>query len=172
MEINIRPEKAKDYSKITDINNRAFNQYNEGKLIENLRKKEGFISDLSLVAEYNNQLVGHILFYPISIIGKDKKYTSLALAPMAVLPEYQNRGIGSKLIKEGLKIAKNLGFKSVIVIGYPEYYPRFGFKKASKWDIKPPFNVPDDAFMAIELVDNGLENVSGIVEYSEEYYDV
>ena len=169
MKIKIRSETTNDYSKITEINIRAFNQYNEARLIENLRKKKDFIADLSLVAEYNNRLVGHILFYPISIIGKGKKYSSLALAPMSVLPEYQNKRVGSKLIKKGLKIAKNLGFKSVIVLGYPEYYSRFGFEKASKWNIKPPFDVPDDAFMAIELVDNGLKNVSGIVEYPEEY---
>jgi putative acetyltransferase len=171
MKIVIRAETESDYSKITEINDRAFKGNTEGKLIENLRKKKEYIAELSLVAEYNNQLVGHILFFPLFIIGENKRSLTLALAPMSVLPEYQNKGIGSKLIKEGLKIAKKLGFESVNVLGHPEYYPKFGFKKASTWNIKSPFDAPDDAFMAIELVENALLNVSGMVEYPKEYFD-
>ncbi len=172
MKIVIRAETIGDYSKITEINDRAFKGDNEGKLIENLRKKKEYIAELSLVAEYKNHLVGHILLFPLSIIGKNKRFPTLALAPMSVLPEFQNKGIGSELIKEGLKIAKKLGFESVIVLGHPEYYRRFGFKKASIWNIKPPFDAPDDAFMAIELVENALMDVSGMVEYPQEYYNV
>jgi putative acetyltransferase len=171
MEIVIRAETVADYSKIREINNRAFNQDTEEKLIQNLRKKKEYIAELSLVAEYKNQLVGHILFFPISIIGKNNRFPTLALAPMSVLPEFQKKGIGSELIKEGLKIAKKLGFTSVIVVGHPQYYSKFGFKKASTWNIRPPFDAPDDAFMAIELVKNALMDVSGMVEYPQEYLD-
>jgi predicted N-acetyltransferase YhbS len=90
---------------------------------------------------------------------------------MSVLPEFQNKGIGGKLIKEGLKVAEQLGFTSVIVLGHPEYYPKFGFEKASTWSIKPPFDAPDDAFMAIELVENALIDASGMLEYPQEYYN-
>ena len=121
-----------------------------------------------MVAQIDNEIVGHILFTKIQIIGNEI-YDSLALAPMAVLPEFQNRRIGSALVRAGLKKAKDLKFKSVIVLGHKNYYPKFGFQKASNWQIKCPFEVPDEAFMAIELIKNGLENISGIVQYPKAF---
>ena len=103
------------------------------------------------------------------IENEGSKYDSLALAPVSVVPEHQNKGIGSELISESLKIAKELGFKSVIVLGHDKYYPRFGFKPASTWGIKAPFDVPDEAFMALELEDGSLEDISGTVVYSKEF---
>jgi len=147
----------------------AFNQINEGALVERLRKTSRFIPELSLVAEYENRVIGHILLYPIKINAGTKKCDSLALAPMAVHPDYQKRGIGSKLIEKGLTMAKKLGFKSVIVLGHPEYYPRFGFEAASKWGIRAPFDVPEDAFLTIELTRNGLKNRRGTAEYPKEF---
>jgi predicted N-acetyltransferase YhbS len=91
---------------------------------------------------------------------------------MAVLPEYQKKGIGLQLVEEGLKRARKLGFKSVIVLGHAAYYPRFGFEPAGKWGIRPPFEVPDDAFMALELVRDGLKDIQGTVEYPPEFNDV
>ena len=110
--------------------------------------------------------MGHILLSKIKI-SKDNNESveSLALAPVSVLPEYQNKGIGGLLITEALKEAKELGYNSVVVLGHPEYYPRFGFKKASLWGIKAPFEVPNEAFMAMNLGKNALNNVSGVVEY-------
>ncbi len=121
-----------------------------------------------MVAQIDNEIVGHILLTKIQIIGNEI-YDSLALAPMAVLPEFQNRRIGSALVRAGLKKAKDLKFKSVIVLGHKNYYPKFGFQKASNWQIKCPFEVPDEAFMAIELIKNGLENISGIVQYPKAF---
>ena len=121
-----------------------------------------------MVAQIDNEIVGHILLTKIQIIGNEI-YDSLALAPMAVLPEFQNHQIGSALVRAGLKKAKDLKFKSVIVLGYKNYYPKFGFQKASNWQIKCPFEVPDEAFMAIELVKNGLENISGLVQYPKAF---
>jgi predicted N-acetyltransferase YhbS len=95
----------------------------------------------------------------------------LALAPVSVVPEHQNKGIGSALISESLKIAKEIGFKSVIVLGHDKYYPRFGFKPASTWGIKAPFDVPDEFFMALELGDGALEDISGTVVYSKEFFE-
>ncbi len=95
---------------------------------------------------------------------------SLALAPVSVLPEYQNKGIGKDLIHKALEQAKELGHQSIVVLGHPEYYPKFGFEKASQWGIEASFEVPDEAFMAIELYKNSLENVSGIVEYSSVFF--
>jgi predicted N-acetyltransferase YhbS len=172
MKIIIRSEVEEDYEEITKVHDRAFNQTNEGKIVENLRKTPSYISELSLVAEYEKKIVGHIFFYPIKINTDKRKCDSLALAPMSVHPDYQNKGIGSKLVEKGLTTAKKLGFKSAIVLGHSKYYPRFGFKRASKWGICAPFDVPDDVFLAIELERNGLHNCSGTVDYPKEFSEV
>lgn len=169
----IRKEEDTDYLAITEVNDHAFGQENEGRLVVNLRMHSDFVPELSLVAEVDGRVVGHILFFPIRIVDDGKEYDSLSLAPMAVLPEFQKQGIGSALVKEGLSAAENLGYRSVIVLGHPEYYPRFGFKPASQWNIRPPFeDVPEEAFMAIELVEGALDNVRGVVEYPEEFSEV
>ena len=168
----IRAERKEDYSRITEVTDLAFRQKNEGRLVERLRIDLDFIPELSLVAEIGNEIIGHILFFPIKIISEDAEVPSLALAPMSVVPEYQRRGIGKQLVTEGLKRAKSIGYKSVIVLGHSEYYPKFGFEPASKWNIKAPFDVPDKVFFAIELEEGGLKGVSGAVEYSDEFNDV
>jgi predicted N-acetyltransferase YhbS len=161
-----------DYVSISEVNDLAFSQKNEGRLILALRKTQEFIPELSLVAEVGGKVVGHILFYPIKIKNNDASYDSLCLAPMAVLSEYQRQRIGSQLVKEGLKRARDLGFKSVIVLGHAAYYPRFGFEPASRWGIRPPFEVPDEVFMALELVKDGLKDIHGTVEYPPEFNEV
>jgi len=171
-DILIRHETAGDYESITQINNAAFGQKNEGLLVENLRKTTLFNPQLSLVAEYNSQLIGYILFYPVKIKNDYFEFESLALAPMSVLPEFQNKGIGGILINQGLNAAKELGHKSVIVLGHAEYYPKFGFEPASKWGIKPPFPVENIYFMAQELVPKALDNTGGVVVYPDEFNDV
>jgi predicted N-acetyltransferase YhbS len=171
VKIIIRQEMVSDYKKVYEINKRAFNQENESKLIEKIRKGENYVPELSLVAEIEDNIVGHILFSKIKIAG-NSIYDSLALAPMAVIPEYQKKGIGSKLVAKGLEMAKELGFNSIIVLGHKDYYPKFGFQRASEWGIKCPFRVPDEAFMAIELTENGLDGKSGIVQYPDEFNEV
>jgi len=165
----IRPEREKDYRKIREVNDSAFGQKDEGILIERLRQAEKYLPELSLVAELNDEIVGHILFYPVIIRSDTSKFQPISLGPMAVSPEYQRQGIGSQMVREGLKAAKKLGHKSVIVVGHPEYYPRFGFKPSSQWKIKVPFDVPDEAFLALELVKDELKGKSGTVEYPEEF---
>lgn len=172
MKLIIRTERKEDYSRITEVIDLAFMQKQEGRLVEKLRKNPDFIPELSLVAEFENQIVGHILFFPIEIKSTNVQFPSLALAPMSVVPEYRRKGVGKRLVSEGLKRAKRMGFKSVIVLGHSEYYPKFGFVPASKWNIKAPFSVPDNVFFAIELAEGGLKGVSGTVEYPEEFNDV
>lgn len=170
MDVKIRKEEEKDNKRVYEVNRLAFQQENESKLIEKIRKGENFIPELSLVAEIGNEIVGHILFSKIKIIG-DSVFESLALGPMAVIPEFQKQGIGEKLIKIGLEKAKKLGFDSVIVLGHKEYYQKFGFQRASKWGIKCPFDVPDEVFMAIELTNKALENKAGTVNYPKEFME-
>lgn len=170
MDILIRKEEEKDLKDIYKINRLAFGQENESKLIDKIRAGSNFIPDLSLVAVSSNRIVGHILFSKIKIIGSSV-FETLALAPMAVIPTFQKQGIGSKLIKKGIIKAKELGFTSIIVIGHKEYYPRFGFERASKWGIKCPFEVPDEAFMAVELTKNSLDGKAGTVRFPDEFME-
>jgi predicted N-acetyltransferase YhbS len=167
----IRPESSKDYERITKVNDLAFKQPNEGLMISALRRNKKFIPDLSLVAEIDSIVVGHILFFPLNIISGEKSFEVLSLAPMSVVPEYQQKGIGKKLVTKGLKKSKELGFIAVVVLGHPTYYPKFGFEPASKWYIKLSIeDVPDEASMAIELEKGFLKGKAGIIEYPVEYY--
>lgn len=159
--MNIRKEEERDFEEIKKINDISFGGEFEGKLVANLRAGKNFI--LSLVAEKDGKIIGHIMYSRIKIGGID----STALAPVCVIPEYQNMGIGSRLIEKSLEMLKNMGEKSVIVLGHDKYYPKFGFETASKYGIKCPYDVPDEAFMALELEKDSLK--SGMVEYGEEF---
>ncbi|MBC35759.1 MAG: GNAT family N-acetyltransferase [Bacteroidetes bacterium] len=167
--IHLRSAKDTDYQSIYEINDLAFGQNSESNLIALLRQNKEFISELSIVAEMDNELVGHILFSKISIKNEDKQFESLALAPMAVRPSFQNLGVGVKLVLYGITEAKRLGFTSLIVLGHEKYYPKFGFKSASLWKIKAPFDVPDSVFMALELKEGALKDVFGTVCYPKEF---
>ena len=151
------------------INDLAFGHSNEGVLIEKLRRSTGFIPGMSLVAESGDKVIGHILLYPVKIKDGNIAHAALALAPISVHPAYQRSGVGKALVKEGLRRARDMGFGSVIVLGHPEYYPRFGFKRASAFGIKAPPKVPENVFFAIELSYGALKNVKGIVEYPRSF---
>lgn len=170
--ITLRPEKPKDYSAITKVNDLSFKRKAEGRLIKQLRKREEFVSPLSIVAKMDKQIVGHILFTPVDIEDGDKRHKTLTLAPMSVLPEYQKKSIGKLLVIYGLQKAKELGYKSATVLGHPSYYPKLGFEIASKYGIKSPFPAPDEAFLIIELSNGSLKNVKGTVIFPEEFDEV
>jgi putative acetyltransferase len=171
MKIKIRQEKPTDQLEVFEINRLAFGQDNEATLVDALREnRNDFLPELSFVATMEDKTVGYILFTKIDNSGNINQ--SLALAPVAVIPEYQKKGIGKALIEVGLQKAKELNFKSVIVLGHKDYYPKFGFLPAKKWNIYAPFSVNMGSFMAIELVPEGLKNVSGIVKYPKEFDDV
>ncbi len=172
MKLCIRSETPDDYGIITGINDSAFGQKTEGRLVEKLRATQDFVAALSLVAELDGAPVGHILFYPATINSGENTYPTLALAPMSVLPEYQKKKIGSTLVIAGLKKAQELGYRSVIVLGHSDFYRRFAFKTASDWGIIPPFEVPDNAFMALELVLGELDGKAGTVEYPAAFDNV
>jgi predicted N-acetyltransferase YhbS len=173
--ITIRKEESFDHNWVIELTEKAFetleiSDHNEGKLVDKLRKAPTFIEELSLVAELNGQVVGHILFTPIIIDNGQQQFQSLVLAPVSVLPEFQKMGIGGQLILAGHQKAVELGFQSVILIGHPEYYPRFGYKPASIWGIKTHYELPsDDVFMAVELTEGALSNVSGMVVFPPEF---
>jgi putative acetyltransferase len=169
--VTIRKETHRDYDQISLVNDMAFSKKLESELVVNLRKLAEFLPELSLVAEFNNKIIGHILFFPIYISSENNKIQTLSLAPMSIMPGFQNKGLGGDLITAGLKAADEMGFTSVVVLGHPRYYPKFGFKKASKWNIKAPFDAPDEAMMAIELKNGSLGFGGGIIDFPEVYYE-
>lgn len=169
MIITVRPEQQSDIGEIFELNKLAFGQENEARLVDMLRSSPGFVPGLSLVAVAEGTMVGHILFSKIFVVSGDARHDTLALAPMSVHPQYQKQGVGARLITAGLESARDKGFGSVVVLGHEHYYPKFGFLPASKWNIRAPIEVPDNVFMAIELLPGSLTNVSGVVEYPVEF---
>lgn len=174
-DIIIRQETEEDYPFVFEVIRKAFlneplSDQQEPYLVERLRKSEAFVPELSLVAEKDKQVVGQILLTKVCVKDKEKKYDSLALAPVSVAPEYQHQGIGGMLISKAHTEAQRLGFSSVILLGHAEYYPRFGYRPASLYGIYLPFEVPDDNCMAIELKEKALESVSGVVEYPRAFF--
>ncbi|MCW8311200.1 MULTISPECIES: GNAT family N-acetyltransferase [Sphingobacterium] len=173
--IYIREEKQEDRPYVFKLIEAAFKEavytdHQEQFLVERLRKSQAFIPELSLVAVFAEQIVGYILLSRIKIKGVNIDHDSLAVAPVAVLPEYQNKGIGGLLLKEAHERAKMLGFASAILLGHASYYPKFGYKEAACFNIKLPFDVPSENSMAIELVENGLSGIEGRVEYPPEFF--
>ena len=137
---------------------------NEQDLVNALRKGDAFIPDLSLVAEIDGKIVGHILFTKATV-GTD---TVLVLAPLSVIPEYQRKGIGMSLIKEGHKIANELGYEYSVVLGNQRYYPKAGYLPADTFGIKPFFDVSKENFMACKLKDDASK-IQGIIKYAKEF---
>lgn len=176
MKIKIRRETLSDFSLIDETIVEAFKNAehasgDEHNLVKRLRKCGHYIPELSLIAELDDAVIGHIMFSKILIrSASGEAHGSLALAPVSVRPDYQGQGIGSALIEEGHRIAASHHHASVVLLGYPEYYSRFGYQAASRWGIKAPFDVPDDTFMALELTKGALDNVSGVVEYPSEFF--
>jgi putative acetyltransferase len=162
MEIEIRSEEAKDIEQVREVVRAAFPTDVESRLVDALRKNGKAI--VSLVAVRGNEVLGHILFSPVSTTPPNEA-KGTGLAPVAVRPEVQSQGIGSQLIREGLRICKERGFDYCVVLGAPEYYGRFGFKKASILGIRNEYGV-DDEFMLIRFSDCG---VAALVQYAPEF---
>ena len=165
--IYIREELPKDVESIYNVNLKAFGESSEARVINALRKSN--VLTLSLIAEQNNQIIGHIAFSPVKIESKDGILDAIALGPMAVLPEYQNKGIGSKLIEKCLNILRERGHDKVVVLGHANYYPRFGFVPSIKYGIKCEYDCPVEVFMVKELQDGSFSGVSGTVKYRPEF---
>lgn len=166
----VRKESPQDYEAVRRVNELAFEQPDEADLVDTLRGVAQ--PQLSLVAVADGQVVGHIFFSPVVIESGDSELTAVALAPMGVLPEYQRRGIGSELVKQGLIECRQLGITVVVVIGHPNYYPRFGFSPAGARGLQCEYKVPDEAFMVIELKPGSLRGEGGLVKFPPEFANV
>ena len=170
LETNIRSETENDFDSIRSVNDLAFDRPEESRLVDNLRQLPEFDPRLSLVAEREGKVIGHALFFPIYIQGEDgEEYPCLSLGPIAVVPEYQKRGIGGVLIEAGHRTALELDYTAVLLLGHPEYYPRFGYLPAEKWELTNPWQIEGDPWMGVELVKGALECKAGLAVYPQAF---
>jgi putative acetyltransferase len=182
-EIELRQARKEDRDSIYKVHEGAFGRANEAKLVETLLKDEADIKEISLVAVTAGNVVGHILYTEVQILddkgknlssmvrGKGAIAYAVALAPLAVLPSAQKRGVGKALANESLRLANERGHGIIIVLGHPEYYPKFGFEPASRFGMSSPFDVADDVFMAKPLSAFN-EKICGNVIYHEAFIEV
>lgn len=164
--MQIRAETESDQDAVRELNVAAFEGAAEANLVDGLRKNASPI--VSLVAEDNGEVVGHILFSPVSH-SDDADLKLMGLAPMAVSPDRQRSGIGSELIKAGLERCSAMGVAAVVVLGHPNYYPRFGFVPSSSVGIASEYDVPEEVFMVLEIEQGALRSKPGRVHYHREF---
>lgn len=168
----IRTEEAKDYKDVYFVNYEAFGgRDDESRLVERIRDSVNFIPELSIVAEVEGKIVGHLLFSKAQVRDESNRHDVIVLAPIAIKPNHQKMGIGGKLIREGLSRCKEMGFPLVLLIGHPAYYPKFGFKPARQFQLQlRQFHVSDDVFMVYEVQEGALENIQGELLYPDAFF--
>ncbi len=177
MECIIRSEKETDSKLIHEVVKSAFFKkdkiihFNAWQLVDNIRNSKYFNRELSLVALYKGRIVGHILLTPLKIENGQKEYESITMSPLSVMPQFQKKGIGRKLISEGFRRARALGYRSVVVLGHASFLTQFGFELASKWHICIADHFTNKSLFALELVENELSKVEGTVIYCEPFYN-
>ncbi len=168
----IRQEKVNDYQTIYKLVKTAFETAkvkdgNEQDFVNVLRNSDKYIPELALVAEKDNQIIGHIMLTKTYVENGSCKFEALLLAPVSVMLEYRKQGIGTNLIRTSMEIARDMGFKAIFLAGDPMYYHRFGFVPTMQFNIKCSLEIPEDLYeniMACELVPQGLDGVSGVVK--------
>jgi putative acetyltransferase len=166
--ITIRTEKSEDIPGIRNVNDRAFARREEGDIVDRLRESDSEF--ISLVAEEQGVILGAILLTPAVIESQVGRVVGMGLAPLAVLPERQRQGVGSALVRRGLEILREHGCPFVVLVGHPEYYPRFGFERASAHGLRCQWDgVPDEAWMVLILDADAIEGVSGAVRFRDEW---
>ena len=169
MEIIIREENTADLGTIFQVNEQAFESRTEALLVDLLRERGKSV--ISLVGLVDGEIVGHVLFSPVSIEPEYENWNALGLAPLAVLPEYQRQGIGKALVMAGLEYCRKMGFDLVFVLGHPVYYPGFGFSRASESGFTNEYQA-EDAFMVMELKPGALDQFAGLVKYAPEFTEI
>jgi len=167
--MRIRPETEADGSAVRAVNEAAFETSVEADLIEVLRGKSSEV--ISLVADSGDAVVGHILFSRVTL-AEYPQLKLMGLGPMAVAPQHQRSGVGSALVREGLAQCRRHAVHAVVVLGHPQYYPRFGFVPASRYAIRSEYDVPEDVFMIAELEGGALHGVSGLIRYDQAFASV
>jgi putative acetyltransferase len=158
----VRDEQPGDRAAVRLVNELAFGRSDEADLVEALHRESAAV--VALVAETAGEVIGHILFSPVEVsVAAGKRFAGLA--PMAVAPAFQGRGVGRLLVEAGLKGCAAMGFDAVVVLGRPRYYPRFGFAPSRRFGLYSEYDVAPEAFMALELPDRSIAGASGCVRY-------
>jgi len=165
--LTIREELLSDIVAIRAVNDSAFGQPQEGRLVDLLRDNDAI--SLSLVAVSDDRVIGHVLYSPVSIDAGDRAIVGVGLGPVSVQPEFQRIGVGRRLIEAGIAEFERQGVPYMVVLGHPQYYPRFGFEPASRWSIRCEWEVPDPAFMIRVFDPQRLATVTGVVRYRPEF---
>ena len=186
MLLSIRLELPADIEAVHTVEELAFGQPDEADLVEKLRSNaapmislvavlgggvSGSSDAASLETNPNEQVVGHILFTPVTIQEEDQVHNAIGLGPLAVLPEYQRRGIGSMLVERGIETCRAAGHGIMVVLGHPWYYPKFGFVPARPLGIHWPGDISEEVFMVLELREGALDGVQGVAFYLPEFFD-
>lgn len=169
-DVTIRSEAPEDAEQIHEVNALAFGRAAEAALVEALRRS-GAVT-LSLVAVRNGRIVGHILYSPVELVREGATLHAAGLGPMAVRPDQQRARIGSRQVRASLERLGRGGHGGVIVLGHPDYYPRFGFERASRFGLRWEHPCPDEAFLALELRPGALGRGPGVVRYRPEFAQV
>jgi len=167
--VNVRAERPEDRATVRAVNLSAFDTAAEANLVDALRDQVQPV--ISLVAEIDARVIGHIMFSPVTMDGH-AELRLMGLAPMAVSPEHQSTGTGSALVRAGLQRCSELGFGAVVVLGHPQYYPRFGFQPSVRFGITSEYDAPAEAFMVVELQPGYLRGATGTVRHHEAFKDV
>lgn len=165
---SIRGEETEDFAAIRAVNELAFGQSEEADIVDSLRESGGSV--LSLVATHENEIIGHIQFSSVTIEDDGGVIEGAGLGPMAVRPDFQGQGIGSALVEAAFTTMRDRAAPFVVVLGHPNYYPRFGFEPASRHDIACQWEkIPDEAFMVLIIDDGVMSKVSGVAQYRDEF---
>ena len=166
--IETRNEIPDDVPAIRDVNELAFGGRAEAQVVDMLRTANKAV--VSLVAQHGDRVVGHILFSPVSVTNAPQTFRAVGLAPMSVLPEFQKKGIGSRLVRDGLAACQRAGYDIVVVLGHVDYYPRFGFSRAKDHGLENEYQALD-AFMVLELKNGVLQTIGGLVQFAPEFQE-
>lgn len=167
MNISIRLENENDFRNVENIIREAFwDVYKPGcvehLIVHKIRKVSAFIRELDFIACDGEVTIGNIIYSKAKIINEDnEEFQVLCMGPLGVLPSYQGKGIGTLLIKHSINVARTLGYKAIIIFGNPNYYHRFGFENAEKYNIQTSWGANFEAFMALELYEGSLKGISG-----------
>ena len=168
----LRTETPPDHAAVRRVHEGAFATAAEAKLTDLLRMSNSFVPELSIVAEIDGELVGHVILTHATIEGRPDVTDFLVLGPIGVLPEKQKMGVGSALMNDALQRASSAGFRAVALIGHPTYYSRFGFLPGARFGLRSTYDVPEDVFMVCPLIENGLDAIRGTLLFPAEFGSV